>query len=385
MSHLFEVFVIAVVLALSLRRAAFLLASLLAARSPPQPQALPRVAVLVPAWNESAFAERLLRAFAQLTYPVDKCSFVLVCDGCTDATPALFRSWADQRSDAVVIELPEHEGKSAALNAGLRMAKADIVVVLDADLRPEPDFVSALVRPFADGKVGAAAAFLRPANADENTISRYASVTSLVHQLVTSAGSDRLGLNPPTLGASAFRRTALEQIGGFPAAPLGVDVAVSTALIHGGWRTRFVADAVADNTVVADLGAYWRQHVRWARATLRVSAAGPRRSLASRLQRIEMGISRFGYADRLVFGIAVAGAVVGGVPVWVPLLYLAVPGLEIVAALHKAGIRSQMPRFLWATLAFFVVDLAGSAAAVFAQLARRPYRWDSLRVSGRPR
>ena len=128
-----------------------------------------------------------------------------------------------------------------------------------------------------DGKVGAAAAFLRPANADDNTVSRYASVTSLVHQLVTSAGSDRLGLNPPTLGASAFRRTALEQIGGFPAAPLGVDVAVSTALIHGGWRTRFVADAVADNTVVADLGAYWRQHVRWARATLRVAAAGPRR------------------------------------------------------------------------------------------------------------
>ena len=139
MSHLFEVFVIAVVLALSLRRAAFLLASLRAARSPPLPQALPRVAVLVPAWNESAFAERLLRAFAQLTYPVDKCSFVLVCDGCTDATPALFRSWAGQRSDAVVIELPEHEGKSAALNAGLSMAKADIVVVLDADLRAHPE------------------------------------------------------------------------------------------------------------------------------------------------------------------------------------------------------------------------------------------------------
>jgi hypothetical protein len=107
--------------------------------------------------------------------------------------------------------------------------------------------------------------------------------------------------------------------------------------------------------------------------------------MASRLQRIEMKVSAVGYADRLVFAIAVAGAVVGSVPVWVPLLYLAVPGLAIVTALHKAGIRRQMPRFLWATLAFFVVDLAGSAAAVFAQLARRPYRWDSLRVSRRPR
>jgi phosphatidylglycerophosphate synthase len=100
---------------------------------------------------------------------------------------------------------------------------------------------------------------------------------------------------------------------------------------------------------------------------------------------MEMSVSSAGYADRLAFGIALAGAVVGGVPVWVPLLYLAVPGLEVVAALHKAGIRRQMPRFLWATLALFVVDLASSVAAVFAQLARRPYRWDSLRVSGRPR
>jgi cellulose synthase/poly-beta-1,6-N-acetylglucosamine synthase-like glycosyltransferase len=385
LSHLFEVFVIALVLALSFRRAVFLLASLRAARSLPLPQTPPRVTVLVPAWNESAFAERLLQAFAQLSYPMDKCSFVLVCDGCTDATPVLFRSWADQRGDAVVVELPEHAGKAAALNAGLRMAQADIVVVLDADLRPAPEFVSELVRPFADGKVGAAAAFLRPANADDSIVSRYAGVTSLVHQLVTSAGTDRLGLNPPTLGASAFRRTALDQIGGFPAAPLGVDVAASTALIHRGWRTRFVADAVADNTVAADLGAYWRQHLRWARATLRVSAAGPRRSLASWPQRVEMSISSLGYADRLVFALALAGAVAGSVPVWAPLLYLAVPGLEIVTALHKAGFRRQMPRFLWAILAFFVVDLAGSAAAVFAQLARRPYRWDSLRVSRRSR
>jgi hypothetical protein len=170
LSHLFEVFVIAVVLALSLRRAVFLLASTLALRILPQRETLPRVAVLVPAWNESAFAERLLQAFARLSYPMDKCSFVLVCDGCTDTTPTLFRSWAAQRSNALVIELPGHAGKSAALNAGLRMAKADIVIVLDADLRPEPDFVNALVRPFADGKVGATAAFLRPANADDNVV-----------------------------------------------------------------------------------------------------------------------------------------------------------------------------------------------------------------------
>jgi cellulose synthase/poly-beta-1,6-N-acetylglucosamine synthase-like glycosyltransferase len=259
------------------------------------------------------------------------------------------------------------------------LVTAEIVVVLDADLRPEADFVSKLVRPFTDGKVGATTAFLRPANSDANVISRYASVTSWVHQLVTSAGTDRLGLNPPTLGASAFRKAALDEIGGFPPVPLGVDVATSAALIHRGWRTRFVATAVADNWVASDLRAYWRQHVRWARATFRISSTATQGSLASWLQRGEMGFSSIGYADRLVFAAAAAGAVAGSVPVWVPVLYLAVPGLEMVIALLGAGIRWQVPRFLFATIAFFVIDVTGSLAAVFSQLTRRPYRWDSLR------
>ncbi len=371
---------VAAIVALSLRRGVFLIASFLPPRLLPRPAALPSMTVLVPAWNECAVAQRLLGALARLRYPPEKLSFVFVCDGCVDETPVLFRAWADKCSNARVLELPQHKGKAAALNAGLLQAKAGIVVVMDADLEPHPDFLAELARPFADSRVGAAAAFLRPANADDNVVTRYAGITSWVHQLVTSAGTDRLGLNPPTLGAAAFRRTALEQIGGFPAVPLGEDIATSANLISQGWKTRFVATAVADNTVASDMRAYWRQHIRWARAVFGISTTVRPRSTASWQQRIEMGASSIGYADRLVFAIVAAGAVMAALPVWVPLLYLAVPGLEVVAALLKAGVRRNLPRFLLATFVFFVVDLAGSVAAVAAQLVGRPYRWDSPRA-----
>ncbi len=379
MRLLFVGIVIAAVALLSLRRAAFLIAALLRSRPQPPPGVLPSVTVLVPARNEGTVAERLLGALATLDYPAEKLSFVLVCDGCTDDTPAAFRAWADGRSDTRVLELKERKGKAVALNAGLQLVDAEIVAVVDADLAPMPDFLRELVRPFADAEVAAAAAFLRPANADDNLVTRYAAVTTWVHQLVTSAGTDRLGLNPPTLGAAAFRRTALEQIEGFPVVPAGVDVATSAALTRKGWRTRFVADAVADNTVVSSARDYWRQHVRWSRAVFRVPSASQQQPATSWAQRLEMAAASIGYGDRLVFGVALGGAIVGVLPLWVPGLYLSVPGLEIVAALFKAGVRGALPRFLLATVLFFVADLVGSFAAVVQHAADRPYRWHNPR------
>ncbi len=379
MRLVFEAVMVAAVVALSLRRAVFLVAALLRSRPLPKTVALPAVTVLVPARNEGAVAERLLGALARLRYPADKLSIVLVCDGCADATPTMFRAWADARSDARVLELPLRVGKAAALNAGLRLAETEIVAVIDADLAPSPDFLLELVRPFADNRVAGAAAFLRPANPDDNVVTRYAAVTTWVHQLVTSAGTDRLGLNPPTLGAAAFRRTALEQSDGFPVVPAGVDVATSFLLIRRGWRTRFVAGAVADNIVVSNVTNYLRQHIRWSRAVFRVVASDQPPVTVSLAQRLEMSAASIGYGDRFVFAVAVVGTVAGVLPLWVPLLYLAVPGLEIVAALLKAGVRSGIPRFLLSTILFFVADLAGSVAAVVIHVGRRPYRWHSPR------
>jgi peptidoglycan-N-acetylglucosamine deacetylase len=374
-----EAVIMAAVLAFSIRRALFLVAAMLRPRALPRPIAPPSLTVLVPARNERVVAAGMLAALERLEYPAERLSFLLICDGCTDDTPRLFREWSATRHDTQVLELSVNRGKAAALNAGLRLARGEIVVALDADLRPRPQFLLELVRPFADDRVAASAGFLRPANADVNVVTRYAAVTTWVHQLVTSAGTDRLGLNPPTFGAAAFRRSALNEIGGIPEVPAGVDVATSAALTRRGWRTRFVHGAVADNTVVADLQNFWRQHVRWSRAAFR-NREGSHPSRASMAQRMELAAASIGYGDRLAFVLALVGASVGVLPLWLPALYLSLPALTIVVAMLEAGVWTRMPRFLVATAVMFAMDVAASIAAVWIHVTRRPYRWHSPRV-----
>ena len=379
MTSAFVVVVTAAVVLVSLRRAVFLVAALFRPRPlPPNPD-LPTVTVLVPARNERAVAGRLLAALARLEYPADRISFVFVCDGCSDDSALVFRCWTARHANARVLELAAQEGKAAALQAGLRLATGAIVVVVDADVEPRPTFLLELTRPFADDRVGAAAAYLRPRTADDNLLTRYAAITTWVHQLVTSAGTDRLGLNPPTLGAAAYRRTALETINGFPLVPIGVDVTTSTRIIRRGWSTRFVATAVADNAVASSPRHYWQQHIRWSRGVWNAPRRDRSPAGSSWPQRLDTLGATIGYGDRLAFVAATGGALAGALPVWVPLLYLALPGLEIVAALAGAGVGRRMPRFLFAGITLFSVDVGASVAAALRHLARRPYRWNTPR------
>lgn len=368
------------VCALCVRRLALLLAALARPkRIAHVPSAeLPMLTLLVPAHNEQTTSDELLASVARLDYPPERLFVVLISDGSTDGTAERFATWTRNRPHARVVVEERRVGKAGALNRGLALCSTELVAVCDADLRPREQSLRRLAAAFRDQTVGAAAAMLHPDNATQSPIARYAAVETWVHQIITSAGRDRLDANPPALGASMYRRAALEQVGFFPEGiEGGVDVAVSVALTRAGWRTRFIPDAIVDNRVVYRLADYWHQHIRWFRGSISTASGSRAARTVPLARRLEAWMLSASYTDRLAFLASVVLARGGELTMWAPVAYVAIRGLEVLAALAKARVAAQAPIFLGWAAVFFFVDIVVSLAGATLHLARRPPRWRS--------
>ncbi len=105
-----------------------------------------RVAVIIPAYNEEERIEHVLSAVKQ-AQRVDQ--IIVVNDGSTDNTYEKVK--ADPRVQAIHLE--PNRGKAGAMVAGARIADAEILVFLDADLQGlTPSHVEALAEPLLRGE-----------------------------------------------------------------------------------------------------------------------------------------------------------------------------------------------------------------------------------------
>lgn len=113
---------------------------------------MPRLTVVVPAYNESAVLEtfhaRLSSVLAEL--PLE-CDVLYVDDGSTDATWQLMNGLASRDARTGAIKLSRNFGKEAALTAGLDHVDADAAIVIDADLQDPPELIPALVERWREG------------------------------------------------------------------------------------------------------------------------------------------------------------------------------------------------------------------------------------------
>jgi cellulose synthase/poly-beta-1,6-N-acetylglucosamine synthase-like glycosyltransferase len=117
---------------------------------------LPRVTLIIPAYDEEEVIERKVANARALDYPADRLEIVVVSDGSDDRTAELARAaGADQ-----VLELPRG-GKVAALNRAVVDARGPILAFSDANSYWRPDALRRLADRFADERVGYACGQVR--------------------------------------------------------------------------------------------------------------------------------------------------------------------------------------------------------------------------------
>ena len=119
------------------------------ARSPRPLAELPRVSLIVAAYDEEEVIAAKVENALELDYPRDRLELIVASDGSTDRTTELAR---DAGAD-VVLDLP-NGGKVRAQDQGVERATGDILAFSDANTTLEPDALTRLVEPFADPRVG---------------------------------------------------------------------------------------------------------------------------------------------------------------------------------------------------------------------------------------
>ncbi len=109
---------------------------------------MPTVTLVVPAFNEGATIERVLRSLEKL--PWDR-EVLVVDDGSTDDTAATVERVASERDDVRLLRHPTNRGKGAAVRTGLAASTGDFVVIQDADLEYDPRDIPKLLDPLLEG------------------------------------------------------------------------------------------------------------------------------------------------------------------------------------------------------------------------------------------
>lgn len=112
----------------------------------------PTVTVLIPAYNEVAVIGATLDSILAQDYPSGKLQIVVVSDASADGTDTVVESYGE--SGVTLHRQAQRGGKALGLNAGVCIARGEIIVFCDANARFAPDAVRQLVQSFADCDVG---------------------------------------------------------------------------------------------------------------------------------------------------------------------------------------------------------------------------------------
>ncbi|MEP6784751.1 MAG: glycosyltransferase [Sphingomonadales bacterium] len=232
---------------------------------PPEIDPTRFVSVLIPAFNEErVIVDSIRRVLASENVEIE---ILVIDDGSTDATSAVVAEAYADESRVRLLTLA-NGGKARALNEGLKLAKGDVIIALDADTRFQPATVAFLARWFADPEIGAVAGNAKVGNRF-NLVTRWQSVEYVTAQNLERRALtqfDAITVVPGAVGA--WRRAALDSVGGYPTDTLAEDQDLTIAIQRKGWRVGYDIDAIAWTEAPETFRSLAKQRFRWSYGTL---------------------------------------------------------------------------------------------------------------------
>jgi cellulose synthase/poly-beta-1,6-N-acetylglucosamine synthase-like glycosyltransferase len=236
-------------------------------------ETLPTLTVQLPLYNEMYVAPRLIDAVCALDYPRERLE-IQVLDDSTDETTEIVRREAERRRaegfDIKLLHRDDRTGfKAGALEAGLAVAQGELIAIFDADFVPPPDFAQRLVHHFTDPEVGMVQARWGHLNPNHSPLTRVQSMFLDGHFMIEHTARNRSGRFFNFNGtAGMWRRSCIEDAGGWQHDTLTEDLDLSYRAQIKGWRFVFLPEEITPAELPVEVAAFKLQQHRWAKGSI---------------------------------------------------------------------------------------------------------------------
>lgn len=227
----------------------------------------PKVAIIVPCWNEQDTVDGTVRSLLAMEYPKEKLQIILVDDGSTDNTRAVMDAYIGNPQITVVHK--ENGGKHTAINRGIEIAKdAEFVGCLDADSFVAPDALLEMIPCFDSPKVAAATPAMSVFQ-PKNLLEQMQNAEYIIGIAARHALSAVNGIYVTPGPFSFYRRSVIEELGGFRHAHQAEDMEMALRIQRAGYEIENAPRSRVYTKVPRSVPKLIKQRTRWTTGFLR--------------------------------------------------------------------------------------------------------------------
>lgn len=229
----------------------------------------PDITILIAAYNEAASIKDTLVSIDLQKYP-GNLQVIVINDGSQDETSNIIKKSKKDFSWLTLLDLEKNAGKAHALNEGLKLAKHNLIITIDADsYLHRVALINIVERYLLDPpNTRAVAGKILVRNSRENLLTR---TQEWDYFLGISATKRMQSLYQGTLVAqgafSIYDLNALVEVGGWPEC-VGEDIVLTWALLNAGYRVGHCEDACMFTNAPTTLRVFIKQRQRWARGMM---------------------------------------------------------------------------------------------------------------------